>query len=712
LNLACVAVTAVSLIGVEDETSFADTPRATNLTAFYREGQSFVTWREDDSVHDEWYRIYSSTKPITESNLADATYIARIPEGSREYRFLKDAPNRLKTLLDSYDWSRGIQLEDDDHAGKILPQGTGVFVRTIKQAARSYYAITIETDGKENVEIEPGKNSLLKPIRESVEPPGAIRLQKYADRFFAYLFFTDFETWNPDKTDDNWEGYAHVLHVRVPDSADSNGRRPLTVRLHAYTAWKDWWIPYCYPNREGIDLRLLDYHLTWWYGYNDALPQSEGGKYERYPVPGRVVNFTEQRVLQAVSWLKKDPPNFPARIDPMQICVLGGSMGGSGANVFGLRHGDIFAGSWGSKGITNWALPPEHNNWYSNIRQKIGPLERNDMTNEGSPVYDLLNMPKWLGDHPEIDTPFHDAAHGLLDTVITFHSVPDYWSGLERGKHPYSAGWDMVGHASALSSGSPMDFKLMRSDESTPALSNASCNTPMRSGYRLIGESHRVTERTLSVEEPLFNRDLTGMTLVLGPSERTRTWFRIKGNTSKTLTVEQGNLAAYIPPSSNWWQRVLKQRLKREPTDDESREEALKRKSVFLVCDGEPRGTRNGHFAWSSRNQGFDANRTGDDIVDHVDKWAISLRLHDNRFSDFSEETATVDVTPRRCQHFRPRPGEDVHWVNLDHSDPDEPVKIAEGHIKTDQYGLVTVPQFTVGRKGWGNRLVLTRGSR
>jgi len=178
LNLACVAVTAVSLIGVEDETSFADTPRATNLTAFYREGQSFVTWREDDSVHDEWYRIYSSTKPITESNLADATYIARIPEGSREYRFLKDAPDRLKTLLDSYDWSRGIQLEDDDHAGKILPQGTGVFVRTIKQAARSYYAITIETDGKENVEIEPGKNSLLKPIRESVEPPGAIRLQR------------------------------------------------------------------------------------------------------------------------------------------------------------------------------------------------------------------------------------------------------------------------------------------------------------------------------------------------------------------------------------------------------------------------------------------------------------------------------------------------------------------------------------------------------
>ncbi len=183
--------------------------------------------------------------------------------------------------MEGYDWSSGIQLEDDDHASKILPKGTGVFVRTIKRAARSYYAVTIEINGQEHVQILPASNSLVASVSESVETPGAIRLQKYDDRFFAYLFFADFETWNPYKIDDNLEGYAHMLHVRAPDSADSQGRRPLTVRLHACSAWKDWQIPYWWPNREAVDLRLLDYHLTWWYGYSDALPQTEGGKYER-----------------------------------------------------------------------------------------------------------------------------------------------------------------------------------------------------------------------------------------------------------------------------------------------------------------------------------------------------------------------------------------------------------------------------------------------
>ncbi len=680
-----------------------------DLAAFYREGQTFLTWREDDSVSGEWYSIYTSTKPITDDNLDEATLIAKIPEGSREYRFLKDAPDRLRTLLESYDWSEGIQIEDDDRADKILPEGTGVFVRTVKRPARSYYAVTMEVDGEEKMKIAPRSNSLAEPIVESVETPGAIRLQKYDARFFAYLFFADFETWNPDKIDDNWEGYAHVLHVRAPDSADGSRRRPLSVRLHAYTAWKDWEIAYCYPNREGIDLRLLDYHLTWWYGYSDSLPQTEGGRYERYPVEGRVVNFTEQRVLQAIAWLKEDPPNFPFRVDPMQVCVLGGSMGGSGANVFGVRHGEVFAGSWGSKGITNWALSREHNNWYPNIRQKVGPLERNDPTNEGRSVYDVLDMPKWLGDHPEIDTPYHDVAHGILDTVITFWSVPGYWAGLERGKHPYSAGWDMVGHASALSSRSPMDFKLMRSDESLPALSNASSNTPLDSGFRIIGKAKSLDDKTLVVEEPQFTRDLAGMSLVLGPSVQTRKWFCIKSNTQTQLIIEEGNLNEYLPPLSSWWQSQLKKRLGREPNADEVREESQKKKMAFLVCDGSPRGTRNGHFAWSSKNQNFDSDRTEDDIVDEENQWAICLRLRDNPLSEFTGSTATVDVTPRRCQRFRPRAGELVHWENLDCSDPNAMHKIAEGDVATDENGLVTIHGFAVGRKGWGNRLVLTR---
>lgn len=196
---------------------------------------------------------------------------------------------------------------------------------------------------------------------------------------------------------------------------------------------------------------------------------------------------------------------------------------------------------------------------------------------------------------------------------------------------------------------------------------------------------------------------------MLGPSEKTRVWFRIQRNTESELTIEEGDLLTYLPPLSSWWHQQLGRRLEHDPTEAEVREEGLKRKSTFLICDGAPRGTRNGHIAWSSTNQNFDSERTGDDIVDENNRWAICLRLHDNHFSEFTEETATVDVTPRRCRYFAPRPGEIVHWENHDLSDPDAPRKIAEGDVRTHTHGLVTVPEFTVGRKGWGNRLLLTR---
>ena len=683
----------------------------TALKAFHREGQTFLTWKEDESVKGEWYRVYAADRPITAENLEQATFIAKIPEGSREYRFLADAHPRLKKILAKYKWSAGIQIEDDDGAGKILPAGTGVFVRTVKEAGNSCYAVTVERDGKEDGEVAAGVNSLKAPLVEAVETPGAIRLQKYDDRYFAYLFFTDFEIWNPDKVDDNWEGYAHVFHVRVPDPKRARGTKPpfgLSVRLHAYTAWQGWDIPYCHP-RTHVNLRLLDYHLTWWYGYSDAMPKVEGGRYARHPVKGKVVNFTEQRVLQAVEWIKKRPRNFPARVDPMRVSVFGGSMGGSGVNVFGMRHGDVFAGAWGCKGITNWALPPKHNSWHNNIRAKVGPLERNDPTNEGRGVYDVLNMPKWLAEHPEIDTPYLDIANGMVDGVITFHSVPDYWRGLEKGKHPYAAGWEMVGHPSTLGSGGPMSYLNMRLDESLPALANASCNTPMRSGFRMMGKAAKLTEKTLTIAKGSFPPNLDGKTLVLGATHLTRKWFTIKSNTAKALTVAEGDMLKYRPKLTRWTLGQMKAKLKREPTEGEKSEEAGKRRMSFLICDGLPRGTWNGHFAWSSRGRDFDAKRTEDDVVDEADRWAICLRLHDNKFSEWTGETATVDVTPRRCRKFRLKPGQAVHWRNLDCSDPDAMKKIAEGEVTADKYGLVTVPKVTVGRKGWGNRLVLTR---
>ncbi len=699
---------------------------ATGLKAFYRRGQTFITWKEDGTVSGEWYKIYRSDKPITQANLKDSEWIAKIPEGSRQFRWapaskrkklgksaFRGCPGAAKCL-------EGIQLEDDENSGKILPEGTGVFVSTIKKTGARFYAVTIEKDGKENTAITKGANTLAESVAEKVETPGAILVAKTGSNLhvknarFVYLFFTDFEVWNPDKIDDNWEGYAHLCHVAVPPEADGTKTFPLAVRLHAYGAYQDW---LGIGAKGTAGLSLLDYHLTWWYGYSDSLPRRTGKGYGAPPAKGTICNFTEQRVIQAIRWLASKPENCKAHVDPTRVHVYGQSMGGSGVNVFGMRHGEIFAGARSTEGITNWALPKKIQGW--SLIRHLGPLERNDMTNEGVPVYEALNMPKWLGDHPEIETPYLDVAHGTMDTVISFHSVPDFWKGLEKGKHPYSAGWEIFGHTPGLRSWGPMSPARIRRDEALPAFANASCNTSLNSSFRLIGKCDSFTATTLTIKPGIFKKspytkdgsfppDLAGKTLTLYPINKCRKWWTIKSNTATTVTIEDGDMVAYEPPVSSWHIILFRNKHKRKPTAEDLRAIGEQYKKSFLICDGEPRGQRNAFFAWSSRNQNFDPASKADDIVDEQKRFAICIRLGKNRFYGETPETATADVTPRRCQNFKPKPGAKVAWENISFADPRNPKKVAAGEVTVGEHGLVTVPKFQIGKKGWGNRLVLT----
>jgi hypothetical protein len=113
----------------------------------------------------------------------------------------------------------------------------------------------------------------------------------------------------------------------------------------------------------------------------------------------------------------------------------------------------------------------------------------------------------------------------------------------------------------------------------------------------------------------------------------------------------------------------------------------------------DPSGNINGRLEWSAGGNDFDPRRTGDDIVDRRGMWAMNIRSLSG--------PATVDVTPRRLQRFRPTPGARYAWENWDHADPANPKKIASGVVAADRYGLVTVEKFQVGKAGWGNRLVI-----
>ena len=81
-------------------------------------------------------------------------------------------------------------------------------------------------------------------------------------------------------------------------------------------------------------------------------------------------------------------------------------------------------------------------------------------------------------------------------------------------------------------------------------------------------------------------------------------------------------------------------------------------------------------------NLGFDWS----DVRDEPGRWSIALG------NELAKDRMTVDVTPRRCQAFRPKPGESFRWTDS---------AGGAGTVTADDWGLVTVPQMAIlpGRK-------------
>lgn len=93
--------------------------------------------------------------------------------------------------------------------------------------------------------------------------------------------------------------------------------------------------------------------------------------------------------------------------------------------------------------------------------------------------------------------------------------------------------------------------------------------------------------------------------------------------------------------------------------------------------EGDPEGGINLGFRW-------------DEVVDEPDRWSVRLA------NDLAREEMTVDVTPRRCQKFKPRPGSEVRWSS----------SLGEsGKATIDAAGLVTVPRLKLRP---GAQVVLT----
>ncbi len=96
--------------------------------------------------------------------------------------------------------------------------------------------------------------------------------------------------------------------------------------------------------------------------------------------------------------------------------------------------------------------------------------------------------------------------------------------------------------------------------------------------------------------------------------------------------------------------------------------------------DGDSQGSVNYYLLWDTR-----------DIVDETNRWEMTVYLTANA----PQDTCTVDLTPRRLQKLRHRPGDHLRWVNLSRADGRQ---AQSGEVIADAHGLITIERLQVGK--------------
>lgn len=571
----------------------------TGLKAFFRSGQTFITWKESGAAR---YRLYRSAGKIAE--VKAAKLIAVVAKGSSRYPlesqykgpYVVHGPDgaaaRTYNLNLGYEVLAGIAgksgygsryiIEDNPGAdpAKMLPADTGLFVYTPHEAGTFYYAVTaVGADGEEDRSLSDA-NRLAGGVAEKREPLGAVLVYKAAVKDGSgkvvgdqrvYCHWMDAAEWNPGPTG----GYAFNFGVGVP----STKPRGLIMFLHGYSGY--------YgtrgPTGDVVSVVPGDPYQTWFYGHRDV-----SGK--------KVVNYTERRMLATVDFVVRQLRREGLEVDANKVYLLGASMGGTGGNFLGARYGDVFVAAIASLGAV------DHNrngNWTGSAERLLwGARSEALPANEAANVWDHQNLIKWHLANMGKETAFMLDGHASNDGSVPFTAVPDYYEALQKAKRPFAAVWGTWGHS--------------------------------------------------GMHEPRW------------PNHRW--WGMFQFNLNESL------------PAIGW-----------ATSNDDPRKQ--------------PSGQINEKVEWCSRENDFDKGSTGDNLVDEPGRWACCIRSLTGR--------QTASITPRRCQKFKPKPGQTFRWENHGYADPAQPSKVADGTVTADRHGLVTVEKFQFDKPGWGNRLVI-----
>jgi hypothetical protein len=450
----------------------------TQLSAFWRDGQVFLTWQDPGAVNLK-YHVYRSTSAITSaSDLASSFYVGYVRDHS--------AQNIRKSQLQN-----GTYFFVIDPASGPLQSGTGLYVTTSTDNLPWYYAVTVEViaTGEEDQQINPGENSLTAPVEETVAAPQPVLQQSTVNGNVTAM---EYVIWGnntngslmPAFNNCGSYGYLFTFFLLGNDAAP----------LYIYFRNTDPFTQLQSDFASGRHVLIMDDWLpngknTNWVGYHED--------YDIYSVnnsqwtTGTVKTNTQTRMKYIMNWTLTHLP-----ILQDQVYSSGSSHNGLGAALTAQLNPELFAAVWTS--VTPILFKAVDGTDWEEIWCASNKNLETDVTDPatGEPIriFDLLDLRHMYDANYSSGIPYIAGIHGKQDYTVGWVEAKHWYDSVNYSHQGGLWFWDQREHDGDGKQFDDeeikIDFSRFSTQRAYPAFSHCSINQDPGNGSRNSGDPY------------------------------------------------------------------------------------------------------------------------------------------------------------------------------------------------------------------------------